>query len=103
MSTIVKISTKKGQSLYSRSLCNEGYTLHDVYGKPSDAKKKAYSWCFNKYKEDENAENFRMVGHNCHFFTVAWDSIWADPATGEVQTAVFMETSHNSYIILTDC
>lgn len=103
MATIVKLSTKKGQSLHSRALKNEGFRLCDVYASPSAAKSRAWEWCYNKYAIDEYADNFRIVSHNCNFFSVAWDSLWVDPATDYVHTAVFMETAHNSYIILTDC
>ena len=69
----IKASTKKGQNLLRRAKHNEGEYLSDVYGRYSSAKEDGYRYCRDLCKE-VGGENFRIVSHNCDFFSVAFDT-----------------------------
>lgn len=67
---------------YQRLLCNsDARELSDVYANCSDAKRKAYEYCLKLF-EKYNGTNFRIVGHNCMTFTVAFEGVM--PETGKL-------------------
>lgn len=66
--------------------------LSDVYGRVSDAKRRAWRHCFDKYANTNTPLGFRILGHNCDHFVVGY--MWADE-NGEVFFTV--ETYANTY------
>lgn len=97
---IIKKSTKRGQDLISRTNGYQGFELDDVYGNASVFKRRAYNWCLEQYRKDENAENFRITSHNMQQFTVAWDTIHIDNSTGEVLPCRHIETAAHTYDVV---
>lgn len=94
MSTIIKGSTKRGQSFINNANFIEGYGLEDVYERPSTAKKQAWEYCFNKFLDTDASLGFGIISHNTFQFSVRWYGRYED------QPALFIETANNSYIIL---
>ena len=98
---IVKYSTKRGQELVNRGTKWEGFDLYQVYDNWSSAKQRAWDWCFDKYMNTPNHEQFSICSHNTFQFSVSWlgDYTMED---GSIEPAMFLETANNSYIILLD-
>lgn len=93
--TTIKANTKRAEQMLSRANYNEGYSITDVYGNPSQAKINAWWYCFNTcYNED--GYNFRIISHNSFNFSVAWDIV--DPETDEI-IGTRIETANNSYFV----
>lgn len=89
MYTVIKSNTKKGQGwLWQASHC-DGYTIHDVYAKPSSAKWQAYHYCL-RLCAAECGQNFRIISHNTFRFTAAW----------ETAEGLRIETASNSYLVV---
>ena len=66
----ISINSKKGMhyiQAYERSKATE---LTDVYKKCSYNKKQAYAEC-RTHSANLGAENMRIIGHNCNFFSCA--------------------------------
>lgn len=66
----ISIHSKKGMhyiNAYERSKATE---LTDVYKKCSYNKKQAYAEC-RTHASEHNAENMRIISHNCNFFSCA--------------------------------
>lgn len=100
MSRIVKASSSLGRKLYERGINYYGYRLTDVYDNPSPEKQRAWDKCFDRYNADLNSSSFSIVSYNLYSFSVSWLFDYCDPETGEVEPAIQLETSHNSYTIL---
>lgn len=79
----------------------DGVNLHDVYGRPSYNKQRAWDWCFEQFckiREDGLAtRSFHIASHNCMKFTVAWDLV--DAETGEIK-GIHVETAHSTYDVI---
>lgn len=88
MATEINANTSKGNALLQRANVNCGVYLHEVYGRFSEAKRKAWEWCAEQCAK-ENGWGFHICGHNSNTFTVAW----------ETAEGVRMETRDNSYLI----
>ena len=86
--TIIKGTTKKGQSMIESAKHYDGYTLNDVYGSYSQAKLNAYNYCLEQCKK-ENGRNFHITSHNTFGFCVAWETL----------EGVRIETPQNSYLV----
>ena len=86
--TIIKATTKKGQTMLASAKNHEGSFLWQVYGKASQAKQNAWEWCYNRFV-DEGGRNFRIISHNTFSFSVAW----------ETDKGTRIETANNSYLI----
>ena len=102
MATIVKYSTKRGQKLYASGCNYDGYRLEDVYNSFSAAKARAYQWCFDKFVNTPNSDAFSITSHNTFGFSCSWTGDYIDPVTGEIESALFIETPQNSYVVLLD-
>lgn len=89
MLTIIKGTTKKGQTMMANAKHFEGYTLNEVYGHYSPAKFHAFYDCVLK-AQAEDGHNFHISSHNTFGFSVAW----------EVENGVRIETPKNSYLVL---
>ncbi len=94
MATIIKGSTHRGQNFILGCEYKVGFRLEDIYGSFSQAKQNGWNYCFEKYLNTPEHENFRITGYNQTMFTVAWDGLY------DGQPALFVETHKNSYIIL---
>ena len=70
---------------YNRS---EIYSLNQAYAKPSTAKTIADYNC-RMMMQNEGGHNYKIIGYNCNFFTVAW-------IAGK---DLRIETAYNSFII----
>lgn len=81
-------TTKRAQSFidaYNRSKIDNFYK---AYGKPSDKKTHADYNC-RMMMQSEGGHGYKIIGHNCNFFTVAW-------ITGN---SLRIETACNSFVI----
>lgn len=86
--TTIKLSTKKGMTMFEKALNNQGTELHEIYKSYSTAKAQALEHCKALcYKE--NGYNFRIISHNSMTFSVAW----------ETEKGTRIETAYNSYLI----
>ena len=70
---------------YNRS---EIYNLNKAYGKPSTAKTRADYNC-RMMMQSEGGHNYKIIGYNSRFFTVAWIA----------GNALRVETACNSFVI----
>ena len=66
--------SKKGKEIIARASRWEGYTLSQVYERPSLAKQKAYDDCYEMYCNSFKADSFGICSHNSQMFTVSWVS-----------------------------
>ena len=70
---------------YNRS---ETYYINQAYGRPSTRKTRADYNC-RMMMQSEGGHGYKIIGHNCNFFTVAWIA----------GNALRIETAYNSFII----
>lgn len=94
MATVIKGSSKRGQGLVLSTLHKVGFRLEDVYGSFSTSKQAGWDYCFQKYLETPERDNFRITGYNTSMFTVAWNGLFGG------EPALFVETHRNSYVVL---
>lgn len=87
--------TVRGGGFVRRWNASEDVELQDVYGRCSDAKRRAYDYCRNLFECTTSGNRFRIISHNSQTFTCAWGGV--DDETGEI--GVFVETAYNSYFI----
>ena len=99
MAQIIKAGTKRAENLLASANWNQGTELRDIYASWSRAKEEAMLDCKRKRLE-ENGDNFRITGHNCNTFSVAWEFDYVDPITRVVTRATHIETAYNTYIVL---
>ena len=99
MTTIIKGSTKRGQDMIRKGENWEGRFLEQVYHKCSSAKQVAFEECEQKYYKTPNYSDFGICSHNTFSFSVSWYGDFIMPS-GEIEKAMFIETSCNSYVIL---
>ena len=89
----VKLSSKIGRNLCERGSRYDGMYLDQIYGKYSDAKRKAYDRCYNEYLASENNVAFSIISHNTFGFSVSW------LCTIDGHDGMRIETPKNSYFI----
>lgn len=63
-----------GANLLARSQYTQGHNLYDVYKRPSYAKRDAWDDCRRMCRE-MGGTNFRITGHNCMEFSVAFEIV----------------------------
>ena len=63
-----------GDNLLARSQYTQGHNLYDVYKRPSGYKKEAWIDC-RHICEEMGGTNFRITGHNCMEFSVAFEIV----------------------------
>lgn len=66
----ISIHSKKGMHYINAYERSKATCPHDVYKTPSCNKMQAYYDCMED-AEKHNAENMRIIGHNCNFFSCA--------------------------------
>ena len=76
---------KRYINAYNRS---EIYYLNQAYGKPNTAKTRA-DYERRMMMQSEGGHNYKIIGYNSRFFTVAWIA----------GNALRIETAYNSFII----
>ena len=69
--TLISKESKKGEQLMENAKRVDGYTLYDVYDRPSYMKEKAWEYCKNLCRK-YNGTNLHIVGHNTCTFTVSF-------------------------------
>ena len=73
-----------------------GYTLDDVYERPSVHKRLAFDYC-KRLCERYGGWDFRISSHNTMTFTVMFD--FQNPDTGELMRAVITRDYNRAYYI----
>lgn len=91
--TIIKGSTKRGQSLIDRANSWEGTELWDVYSSCSQAKRDAYARC-RRLQYEYKGSAFRIISANGWAFSVAFEGEY------EGEEATFIITKDNDYVVL---
>lgn len=81
-------NTKKAQSFINAYNRSSMYNLQDAYAKPSTRKTRADYNC-RMMMQSEGGHGYKIIGHNCNFFTVAWIA----------GNALGIETACNSFVI----
>ena len=70
--TIISKESKKGEQLKANANRFDGYSLYNVYQRPSHIKEKAWVYCKNLCKK-YHGTNLHIVGHNTCLFTVSFN------------------------------
>ena len=81
-------NTKKAQAYINAYNCSSMYDLHDAYRTPSTEKTRADYNC-RMMMQSEGGHDYKIIGYNCNFFTVAWIA----------GNALRIETAYNSFEI----
>lgn len=81
-------NTKKAQAYIYAYNHSDIYNLNQAYTKPSTEKTRADYSC-RMMMQSEGGHNYKIIGYNCNFFTVAWIA----------GNALRIETAYNSFII----
>ena len=81
-------NTKKAQAFINAYNRSSMYDLQDAYANPSTAKTRADYNC-RMMMQSEGGHNYKIIGYNSSFFTVAWIA----------GNALRIETAFNSFII----
>ena len=81
-------NTKKAQAYINAYNSSDIYSLNQAYGRPSTRKTRADYNC-RMMMESEGGHNYKIIGYNIRFFTVAWIA----------GNALRIETACNSFII----
>ena len=89
----LKYSTKKGQEIVARASNWDGNNLDQVYDNYSQAKARAFDWCYDQYLSTEDHESFSICSHNTFGFTCSW------LGKLEGEDILRYETKDNSYLV----
>lgn len=92
----VNASTKRGQQLVAMGSRYEGFTLTQVYDRPSAEKERAWQWCYDQYRETEDSTAFGICSHNTFQYTVSW------LGTKDGENIMRIETAKSSYLVWLD-
>ena len=89
---VVRESTSLGKKLIAMGSRYEGTDLYQIYDKWSDAKQRAFDWCYEQYLLSEGHEAFSIISHNSFGFSVSW----------LCKDGLRIETPKNSYLVVFD-
>ena len=81
-------NTKKAQAFINAYNRSDIFSLNQAYGRPSNEKTRADYNC-RMMMQSEGGHNYKIIGYNSSFFTVAWIA----------GNALRIETAYNSFII----
>ena len=81
-------NTKKAQAYINAYNRSDIFSLNQAYGKPSTEKTRADYNC-RTMMQSEGGHNYKIIGYNSSFFTVAW-------IAGK---SLRVETAYNSFVI----
>lgn len=84
----IKNTSKKAQAYINAYNRSDIYSLREAYANPSTAKTNADYSC-RMMMQSEGGHNYKIIGYNSSFFTVAWIA----------GNALRIETAYNSFII----
>lgn len=91
-----KLSTARGKQLYDRGNACCWSSLNNLYDKWSEAKERAFDWCWEQYCKGENSTAFGVVNANTFGFTASWLE------TRNNENVMRIETKDNSYLVWLD-
>lgn len=74
----------------------EGVCLHDVYGRWSNRKQKAFDNCV-ELCEELNGKSFCITGHGTSYFSVMFD--FEHPETGDAMRAHITPSTNHAYYL----
>ena len=81
-------NTKQAQHFINAYNSSDIFSLREAYANPSTAKTRADYNC-RMMMQSEGGHNYKIIGYNSSFFTVAWIA----------GNALRIETAYNSFII----
>ena len=81
-------NTKQAERYINAYNRSDIYSLNQAYGKPSNEKTRADYNC-RMMMQSEGGHNYKIIGYNSSFFTVAWIA----------GNALRIETAANSFVI----
>ena len=81
-------NTKKAQSFINAYNRSKIFDIYGAYANPSTEKTRADYNC-RMMMQSEGGHDYKIIGYNCSFFTVAWI----------VGDALRIETAYNSFVI----
>ena len=81
-------NTKKAQAFINAYNRSSIFDIYEAYAKPSTEKTRADYNC-RMMMQSEGGHDYKIIGYNCNFFTVAWIA----------GNALRIETAANSFII----
>ena len=84
----IKNTSKKAQAYIYAYNHSDIFSIREAYGRPSTAKIQAEYDC-RMMMQSEGGHGYKIIGHNCNFFTVAWIA----------GNALRIETAYNSFVI----
>lgn len=90
------LSTSRGKQLFNMGNTCCWSSLYNLYDKWSDAKERAYNWCWEQYCKGENSESFGIGNANTFGFTASWLE------TRNNENVMRIETKNNSYLVWLD-
>ena len=64
-------NTKKAQAFINAYKRSSIFDIYEAYANPSTAKTRADYNC-RMMMQSEGGHNYKIIGYNCNFFTVAW-------------------------------
>ena len=70
----VNKDSKKGQHLICSAIRFDGRQLSDCYTRHSATKQAIYDDWLRECYSNLNGENFRIISHNCNFFSLAFEA-----------------------------
>ena len=94
--TELKGSTKRGQRVISMGERCCWASLNNLYDRWSDAKQRAFDWCWEQYCKDEYSTAFGVGNANSFGFTASWVLI------KDGENCMRVETKDNSYLVWLD-
>lgn len=78
---MAKLTGKQKYAIWKRYVNSKDYHLEDVYGRYSDAKRRAWDYC-ERLREKYKGVSMRILSYNTFTFTCAF--AFEDSETGEV-------------------
>lgn len=94
--TELKGSTKRGQNIIAMGERCCWSSLSNIYDRWSDAKQRAFDWCWEQFCKDENSTAFGVGNANSFGFTASW------LLTKDGEDCLRVETKDNSYLVWLD-
>ena len=93
---VYKASTKRGQSLIDMGTRCCWQSLHNLYDSWSNAKQRAYDYCWEQYCNDNESTAFGVGNANSFGFTASWLFV------KDGENVMRIETKDNSYLVYLD-
>lgn len=91
-----KLSTARGKQLYVMGIKCCWLSLHNLYGRWSAEKERAYDRCWELFCKGENSAAFGIGNANSFGFTASWLE------TKDGENVMRIETRSNSHLVWLD-